>query len=749
MTITKASASQSPFVYVVDKNNGRISKVAFPSDVQVGMPGAPKDVEIIGGLSLAGHLELSSAELLATSATYSLNNNTTLLAVKYGSTPSSGRYRINLPDNPKDGQIHIIKDAGPTAATYPIDVYTTSTSVTIDGAAYTSLTTDYASLTLIWRQGQWMSILSSAGAGGAPATAQYVTLATHGQLTNERVLTAGTGISIVDGGANAAVTISSVGFTGPTGPTGPAGATGATGPTGPTGATGPTGPTGATGDSWFSSSTNGSIYTTGSTAFVGDEIGIDSPYDKGTDVFFYVSGSRNTSKSLFGGSVHSSGTMSVYANPAGVTDSETYLSGQTLSFPNRSNNYITVDGRSGSIGTGGWLWINAGDAGQGAPGASGGNLLLNAGNKNSTGDPGFVIFGYPNAQAGNVFLGGSDDTALTQGLNSDTFFYVSGTTGLTGSTSRHAVFQGDVKVSGSITVGSASVKITSNDIQFGSPSARIEKSGSSLKFFDENNLTGHTLSSLITGSSTRGWTTEYEVDFTTLTSVSASGNGNFIVDGKTWTIENYANADVIQVLSGTGLQIDPNATASDYYPTVAARSAPLLWIPVTSLIPDYDISQDSLRLWVEMTTTGGDQNYELAMIAFSRLPFTSSAQLSFLWMRGYAAGPSHISRCFRTSATHEGPNIAAQNESAEGIVLSQGGLDAQYISGMMGADFPGPSATTIQAVATARTTSPGITFPTGGIFQTSSQVCIEFAALPANTLNSFTAQLKRLRLERL
>lgn len=45
-------------------------------------------------------------------------------------------------------------------------------------------------------------------AGGAPADAQYVTLATNGTLTNERVLTAGPGISITDGGAGAAVTVS-------------------------------------------------------------------------------------------------------------------------------------------------------------------------------------------------------------------------------------------------------------------------------------------------------------------------------------------------------------------------------------------------------------------------------------------------------------------------------------------------------------------------------------------------------------
>lgn len=44
---------------------------------------------------------------------------------------------------------------------------------------------------------------------GAPADSQYVTLATDADLSNERVLTAGTGISITDGGAGGNVTIAS------------------------------------------------------------------------------------------------------------------------------------------------------------------------------------------------------------------------------------------------------------------------------------------------------------------------------------------------------------------------------------------------------------------------------------------------------------------------------------------------------------------------------------------------------------
>lgn len=45
------------------------------------------------------------------------------------------------------------------------------------------------------------------GGGGAPTNAQYVTLATNSTLTDERVATAGTGISLTDAGAGSTVTI--------------------------------------------------------------------------------------------------------------------------------------------------------------------------------------------------------------------------------------------------------------------------------------------------------------------------------------------------------------------------------------------------------------------------------------------------------------------------------------------------------------------------------------------------------------
>ena len=66
--------------------------------------------------------------------------------------------------------------------------------------------------------GRFVYTKDGGGGGGAPTNAQYVALATNGTLTNERVLTAGTGISITDNGAGSTVVIAATGGSGLTQP---------------------------------------------------------------------------------------------------------------------------------------------------------------------------------------------------------------------------------------------------------------------------------------------------------------------------------------------------------------------------------------------------------------------------------------------------------------------------------------------------------------------------------------------------
>ncbi len=55
--------------------------------------------------------------------------------------------------------------------------------------------------------GAGSTLTIAATAGGAPAAAQYLTLATDATLSNERVLTAGTNVSFTDGGAGGNLTV--------------------------------------------------------------------------------------------------------------------------------------------------------------------------------------------------------------------------------------------------------------------------------------------------------------------------------------------------------------------------------------------------------------------------------------------------------------------------------------------------------------------------------------------------------------
>jgi hypothetical protein len=106
---------------------------------------------------------------------------------------------------------------------------------------------------------------------------------------------------------------------------------------------------GGGGDSYFSSTTAGSIFTTGSAAFIGNEAGVDSPSDKGSDVFFYVSGSTNQ-KSLFGGDVVISGSISG-PNALKVT-SNVWMTGSIIPSADVTHNLGTPTVRWANIYTG-------------------------------------------------------------------------------------------------------------------------------------------------------------------------------------------------------------------------------------------------------------------------------------------------------------------------------------------------------------------------------------------------------------
>jgi len=108
----------------------------------------------------------------------------------------------------------------------------------------------------------------------------------------------------------------------------------------------------AGGETFFNSTTAGSIFATGSVAFSGEEP-ITSPLNKGQDVFFYVSGS-SSKKSLFGGDVVVSGSLNIAQGLSGsltqLNDGTSYLvAGSNITITSASNGSILISGQVGDI----------------------------------------------------------------------------------------------------------------------------------------------------------------------------------------------------------------------------------------------------------------------------------------------------------------------------------------------------------------------------------------------------------------
>lgn len=140
----------------------------------------------------------------------------------------------------------------------------------------------------------------------------------------------------------------------------------------------------------------------------------------------------------------------------------------------------------------------------------------------------------------------------------------------------------------------------------------------------------------VNGGST--WQTDYDQDFTSLASIAASGNGSFVPgDGKTWTVSNFANAAQVGVVNGSGLILKCNANNTDWDPSGPTDTAPRIYVPVASLVPNFDPSW-ALRITAQVAVTA-TANYEAAAMAYG-LP-TGFNHAWFL-VKGQRAGTNNV-----------------------------------------------------------------------------------------------------------
>lgn len=289
MTI-KDEAERSLFVFAKDTNTGKISRVAIPSNVQIGLKDNPSE------LSLLGRFSISTADYTISDATNSVinvDNNETVVCISRNVVPSSGRITVNLPKTPRNGQLVFVKDMTGTASVTPIDVYP-GQGFTIDSDPYKTLTGDNGSLAVIWFVDRWRLLVAGigpgGGGGGSGTNASYLTIDAEPTLPYSKKITIGSGLSSSSGLGTYTISLSNSGVT----PGSYADASITVDALGRV-----TLASNGIGRVWVNGGNK--AYTTSSIAITSDALYADS---YGSDTYFFVSGSRTGAvRSAFSGSI--------------------------------------------------------------------------------------------------------------------------------------------------------------------------------------------------------------------------------------------------------------------------------------------------------------------------------------------------------------------------------------------------------------------------------------------------------------
>ena len=198
--------------------------------------------------------------IIGSASSYSMDFSTSVGLNYYGvlNIPGSGCLIELTEGSIEDGKILIIKDEDGISSTKNIIIQSDdwSTGVTIDGATNSVISTDYGSVSLLRRDGNWFSI-SSGGAGGSGSSGTSGVSGSSGTSgANGSSGTSGANGSSGTSGANGSSGTSGVDGSGSSGTSGISGSSGTSGLSGSSGTSGVSGTSGSSGTSGANGLTN-------------------------------------------------------------------------------------------------------------------------------------------------------------------------------------------------------------------------------------------------------------------------------------------------------------------------------------------------------------------------------------------------------------------------------------------------------------------------------------------------------------
>lgn len=136
------------------------------------------------------------------------------------------------------------------------------------------------------------------------------------------------------------------------------------------------------------------------------------------------------------------------------------------------------------------------------------------------------------------------------------------------------------------------------------------------------------------------WKNAYKVDFTSLTTqnLRTGGNGTKTIDGKNWTWANDANVNTADVTNGTGIVIGASNANVNY--NGATRNCPILSVPISTLFPNFDIFNHTLRIQARLLLAGSITNFEFAGMGFEYT--TTPTNQNYHMLKGFNTTPNRI-----------------------------------------------------------------------------------------------------------